>query len=181
MSGIGTRAVAAALLAAIGGGAEAETSEVSPGGFTVTQQRVVAATPEQAYRGFTELPRWWKSEHSWSGDAANMSLDARAGGCWCERWGEGNSVAHAQVVMTRPGSVLRMHAWLGPLHELPVTGVLTFATGVRDGATRLRVTYRVAGPADAKLDALADAVDRVLGEQVDRLKAHLESPAAAPR
>jgi hypothetical protein len=82
---------------------------------------------------------------------------------------------HGQVLMALPGSVLRLHAWLGPLQELPVSAVLSFGTAKRDGVTRLRVTYQVAGAADAGLDKLATAVDGVIGEQVLRLKSFIET------
>ena len=48
-------------------------------------------------------------------------------------------------------------------------------TARRDGATWLRVTYRVAGAPEAGLDKLAPAVDQVIGEQVRRLKAFIET------
>jgi hypothetical protein len=104
-----------------------------------------------------------------------MSLDATAGGCWCERWGNAQSAMHGRVLLALPGSVLRLQAWLGPLQEMPVSGVLTFGTAKRDGQTRLRVSYRVAGAADAGLDKLATPVDEVIGEQVKRLKAFIET------
>jgi hypothetical protein len=53
--------------------------------------------------------------------------------------------------------------------------VLTFGTARRDGQTRLRVTYRVSGPTDAGFDKLAPLVDAVLGAQVQRLKAYIET------
>lgn len=168
-------AVYAALTLLAAPALRAETSNVSASGFTVTFAMEVQSDPERVYQAFTQLPRWWSPAHSWSGNAANFSLDAQAGGCFCERWGNGASAAHGQVLMALPGSVLRMHAWLGPLQELPVQAVLTFGTARRDGATRLRVTYRVAGPADANLDKLAPAVDGVIGEQTRRLKSFIDT------
>jgi uncharacterized protein YndB with AHSA1/START domain len=167
--------IALAVCLAIAGAARAETSDVSSAGFTVTYAMAVDSEPERVWQAFTQLPLWWNSAHSWSGQASNMSLDARAGGCWCEQWGDGRSAMHGRVLMALPGSVLRMHAWLGPLQDLPVAAVLTFATAKRDGATRLRVTYRVAGAAEAGLDKLAAPVDGVIGEQVRRLKAYIET------
>ncbi len=163
------------LLAMTSGVAHAETSEVSSSGFTVTHSMVVDSDPAKVWIAFTQLPRWWNSAHTWSGQASNMSLDAQAGGCWCERWGDASSAMHGRVLMALPGSALRLQAWLGPLQEMPVSGVLTFGTARRDGATRLRVTYRVSGAAEAGLDKLAAAVDAVLGEQVRRLKAFVET------
>ena len=153
----------------------AETSEVSASGFTITHAVVVESDPQKVWQAFTQLPLWWNSVHTWSGQASNLSLDATAGGCWCERWGNGASAMHGRVLLVIPGAVLRLQAWLGPLQERPVAGVLTFGTAQRDGATRLRVTYRVAGAADAGLDQLATAVDSVIGDQVKRLKNFIET------
>jgi uncharacterized protein YndB with AHSA1/START domain len=171
----GLVALGAALLAMAATALRAETSNVSPSGFTITFAMTVESEPDKVYQAFTQLPKWWNKAHTWSGDAANLSLDAQAGGCFCERWGNGASVMHGRVLMAQPGAALRMHAWLGPLQEMPVQAVLTFGTARRDGATRLRVTYRVFGPADANLDKLAPAVDGVLGEQVKRLKSFIET------
>jgi uncharacterized protein YndB with AHSA1/START domain len=166
---------AAALLALQVGAARAETSDLSASGFTVTHAFVVEGDPQQLWQAFTQPATWWSSQHTWSGQASNLSLDPQAGGCWCERWTGGASVMHGRVLMAQPGSVLRLQAWLGPLQELPVDGVLTFGTARRDGVTRLRVTYRVAGAPAAALDKLASAVDAVLGEQVRRLKSLIET------
>jgi uncharacterized protein YndB with AHSA1/START domain len=171
-------ALAAGLLASTGVALRAETSEVSGSGFTITYVMAVDAEPQQVWQAFTQLPKWWSNAHSWSGSASNMSLDATAGGCWCEQWAAGASTAsamHGRVLLALPGSALRLQAWLGPLQEQPVAGVLTFGTARRDGATRLRVTYRVAGAPDAGLDKLAPAVDGVIGEQVRRLKSFIET------
>jgi len=168
-------AVTAGLLAATTAAVRAETSDVSSSGFTITYAGVVNSDPQKVWQAFTQLPAWWNSAHTWSGQAANLSLDASAGGCWCERWGNGASAMHGRVLLAIPGSVLRLQAWLGPLQEMPVAGVLSFGTAQRDGATRLRVTYRVAGAPEAGLDQLASAVDGVIGEQVKRLKAFIET------
>jgi len=155
--------------------ARAETSGVSPSGFVVTHALVVDAQPDKVWQAFTQLPRWWNDDHTYSGKASNMSVDAQAGGCWCERWGDGRSAVHGLVVLAQPGSVLRFNAGLGPLQDLAVTGVLTFGTAHRDGQTRLRVTYRVFGSAEAALDKLAPAVDGVIAVQVQRLKTYIET------
>jgi hypothetical protein len=104
-----------------------------------------------------------------------MSLDLAAGACWCERWGEGCSMQHGQVLMVQPGRVIRLRADLGPLQDLAVNGVLTIVTSAQDGKTFLRLTYRVAGSADAGLEKLAPAVDQVLAEQYRRLKTMAET------
>lgn len=175
MTTLRTLALAAGLLAGAQTALRADTSDVGPSGFTITHAMVVDAEPQQVWQAFTQLPAWWNGKHTWSGQASNLSLDAAAGGCWCERWAGGASAMHGRVLLVVPGSALRLHAWLGPLQEMPVAGVLTFGTAKRDGATRLRVTYRVAGAPEAGLDKLASAVDGVLAEQVRRLKSFIET------
>ena len=56
----------------------------------------------------------------------------------------------------------------GPLQDLAVTAVLTFAIATLEGKTQLTMTYRVRGP-DANLDKLAPIVDKVVGEGFGRL------------
>ncbi|HEY6513055.1 MAG TPA: hypothetical protein VI032_13805, partial [Burkholderiaceae bacterium] len=127
------------------------------------------------WQALLQLPRWWSGAHTYSGDAANLSLDAQAGGCWCERWGDGNSAQHGQVMLVQPGRTLRVSASLGPLQELAVNGVLTFTIAMQETKTILRVTYRVSGAPDAGLDKLAPAVDQVIGHQFKRLKSLAET------
>lgn len=165
-------------LAALAGPALAETSNVSASGFVITFREETKATPDEAWRAIVQLPRWWNDAHTYSGKASNMSLDPLAGGCWCERWGDGQSVQHGQVILAQPGRAIRMNANLGPLQELAVNAVLTLVTSAQDGKTFLRLTYRVSGNSDAGLDKLAPAVDQVLALQYRRLKSLAESGKA---
>jgi len=173
MTSFAHRLAGLALLAAAVGVA-AETSNVTPTGFTSTFREEIQATPEAAWNAIVQIPRWWSDEHTWSGKAANMVLEPQAGGCWCERW-DGQSVVHGQVAWLNPGRLLRLYANLGPLQELPVHAVLTIVTGAQDGKTFLRLTYRVGGPPDAGLEKLALIVDQVLARQYRRLKAMAET------
>ncbi len=163
------------LIAALAGPASADTSNVSATGFVSSYREELKVTPDEAWRAIVQLPRWWSDAHTYSGKASNLSLDAGAGGCWCERWGDGHSAQHGQVVLLQPGRVIRFNAALGPLQDLGVAGVLTIVTSAQDGKTFLRMTYRVAGNADAGLEKLAPAVDQVIGVQYRRLKALAET------
>ncbi len=171
------RAWMCAGLLAAAGAAQAETSGVSPSGFIVTIRREVRATPQQVFDAFGRIDQWWNGEHTFSGSAANLSLGMTAGDCFCERW-NGNSVMHAQVIYVAKGSVVRMRGSLGPLQDLAVTGVLTFATGAADGKTILKFVYRVSGSPDAALDKLAGPVDGVMNEQATRLVSFIENGKA---
>jgi uncharacterized protein YndB with AHSA1/START domain len=107
-----------------------------------------------------------------------MTLELRAGGCWCESWDGGQSVQHGQVLLAQPGRLIRLAAALGPLQELPARGVLTIVTSAQEGKTFLRMTYRVGGPPDIGLDKLAPVVDQVMGQQFRRLKSMIETGKA---
>ncbi|HNR84145.1 SRPBCC domain-containing protein [Ottowia sp.] len=168
------RATLLALAALLPLAAQAELSQVSAQGFVASFRDEVKASPDAVWQAIVQLPRWWNGSHTYSGKADNLSLDLRAGGCWCERW-DGGAVQHAQVVLVMPGRLLRLHGGLGPLQDLPVQGVLNLGIGQQDGKTVLRLHYRVGGPADAALDKLAGPVNGVLAEQFQRLKSLVET------
>ena len=174
-SGVIANIVLAAALALCGGAASAETSGVSASGFVVAHRFDTTASPHDVYEALRKPAFWWSSEHTWSGDARNLRLQPSAGGCFCERWA-GNSVKHGEVIFAMQDSLLRLRAALGPLQALAVEGVLTFAMKPgAGGKTAVTVTYRVAGNPEAQLAALAEPVDRVIGEQVSRLSRFVET------
>lgn len=156
--------------------ATAATSGVSPTGFLVTWQQEVKASPHRVYESLGEVGKWWNSDHTWSGSAANLSLQMQATGCFCERW-EGGSVENGRVVQAAKDSLLRIRGALGPLQALAVDAVLTFAVTEKEGKTILVVTYRVAGSESAGLAGLAGPVDSVIGEQAHRLAIYAEGGA----
>jgi uncharacterized protein YndB with AHSA1/START domain len=148
--------------------ADAEATGVSPSGFLVTHRAEVAAAPAAVFAAVTQVSQWWSSAHTYSQDAANLSIDARAGGCFCERWGE-NSIEHLRVIYVARGQALRLEGALGPLQPMAVTGILTFVVAAgTDGKSVLTLAYRVRG-AEANLDKMAGPVDHMLGEQFARL------------
>ena len=169
------RAGLATCLLLVAASAHAEVKQSAPDGFFLRYSEPIAATPAKLYADLALPAKWWSDEHTWSGKAANMSLKAEAGGCFCERW-PGGSAEHGRVVMALPDQLLRLDAALGPLQEFALKGVLSFwIRSGDDGATRLDVEYRVNGTAASGLDAFAPAVDKVLGAQVARLKRFIES------
>ena len=123
-------------------------------------------TPLAAYEAFIRIGDWWSPAHTYSGNARALTLAPHAGGCFCEHWGN-NSVEHARVIQAIAGDTLRLSGGIGPLQSLSVQGVLTVTfRRMENGQTRVSLSYRVAGPADAMLEALASPVDQVLGEQL---------------
>ena len=174
LAGFALPLLAAALALGTAGRAGAEATQVSASGFLVTVRHELKAPPPRVYAALGEIERWWNGAHSYSGQAANLSLARQAGGCFCERWGS-HAVEHARVVMALEDRTLRLEGALGPLQALAVTGILTFGLSPKDGGTALVVTYRVAGNEGSGLQELAGPVDGVIGEQVRRLVAFVET------
>jgi uncharacterized protein YndB with AHSA1/START domain len=158
--------------------AAAEVRHVAPDGFLVVHEVSMAAPPAAVYDALGRVRQWWSDAHTWFGSAANLSMELRAGGCFCERSGEA-SVEHGRVVFARPGQLVRLQALLGPLQEMGVSGTLSFALAVDGEGTRITASYRVSGDTAHGFDRIAPLVDGVIGEQVQRLKRLLES--GAPR
>ena len=154
--------------------ARSETSGASATGFTVTHRFETAASPRKVFDALREPARWWSSQHTWSGDAQNLTLQADAGGCFCERWAD-SSVKHGEVIFSMRDSLLRLRAARGPLQSLAVEGILTFALKDAGARTNVTVTYRVAGNHEAQLTTLAEPVDRMIGEQVARLARYVDT------
>jgi hypothetical protein len=167
------RALVVAWLA-LAGGAQAEVKVATPDAFQILFGEKVAAPPSAVYAAIGQVERWWDGAHSYSGDAANLSLALQPGGCWCERWA-GGAVEHARVVMLLKDQVVRFEGGLGPLQNLGVSAVLTFQLKPEDGGTALAVGYRVNGSSASGLDKLAQPVDGVIGGAVQRLKRYVET------
>ena len=79
---IGAAAFAAAL--ALAGGARAEVVEATPAGLQVKAVAEIAAPADKVWAALSQVGSWWNSKHSWSGDARNLTLELKAGGCFCE-------------------------------------------------------------------------------------------------
>jgi uncharacterized protein YndB with AHSA1/START domain len=163
--------VAAALICP----AHATVNDASANGFSVTETVHVAALPARVYEALIAPQNWWSAAHTFSKNAANLSLDAHAGGCWCEKLPDGGSVQHLIVVYADPGKALRLRGALGPLQGLGVDGALTVTLKPEDGGTSLVLSYNIGGYMKDGLGGLANPVDSVLGEQAARLKSFVET------
>ncbi|MCA0356792.1 MAG: SRPBCC family protein [Proteobacteria bacterium] len=166
-------AAALALLAAAT--ARAEVTDAQPAGFQVRHQVVIAAPAAAVWGVLVQPSKWWSSAHTWSGSAANLSLGAASGGCFCERLPNGGSVLHMTTVHAAPGQKLVLSGGLGPLQSSGATGAMTILLTEKDGATTVTVTYDVGGYFKGGLDKLAAPVDGVLGQQVQGLKTAVEA------
>lgn len=116
--------------------------------------------------------RWWNKAHTYSGNAANLRQELRAGGCFCEAVpADGSTIEHGRVVYAQPGKSLRLHAALGPLQQEAVAGALTWSLKPVHGGTEVTQTYVVAGFVHGGADKLAPVVNKVMAEQLTGLQA----------
>lgn len=162
--------------------AQAEVMTATTNGFQLKQTLQIAAAPAAVYQALTQPERWWNPAHTWSGDAANLSLDARAGGCFCEKLPDGGSVQHLSVVYAAPGKMLRLSGALGPLQSGGLAGAMSFnlksMPAEKDGepsSTELVMVYAVGGYSSRGLNQWAPDVDGVLQGQLSRLKSWVET------
>ncbi len=179
-------ALAAASLSAAP--AAAEVTAKSDVGFAVRHQAEIKATPDEVWARLSAPNTYWDPQYSFTGNAANFFLDLQAGGCFCERIREAKggeirnsgSVQHMQVVYVEPPKVLRMVGALGPLQSEGVTGTLSIGLKAVTGGTQVTFEYVVGGFMRYPTDDIAPAVDKVIGQQVDRLAKLFDGKAAAP-
>jgi uncharacterized protein YndB with AHSA1/START domain len=147
----------------------ADVVDSSPHGFTSRNAAEIDARPLQVYAMLVDaVDLWWSPDHTFSGDAINLSIDAQAGGCFCEQLPGGGIVEHLTVVHASPGRLLRLRGALGPLQSTAVVGAMSWTLEPSNGGTRVSVTYTVGGYVPGGLDAWGTAVDRVVGEQLER-------------
>lgn len=173
------------LAAGLAGSAVSASAEVTlknDDGFVSRVTAEVAASPAEAWKALVTPSSWWNAQHTLSGDAANMTLDPNANGCFCEKLPvpkdapagqKPGSVMHMRVVYAEPYRALRMVGGLGPLQSEAVNGTMTVTFKPVDGsggkATRILWEYVVGGFMRYKSDMISGAVDKVLAGQLDGL------------
>ena len=162
--------------------AHGEVTAQSAGGFVIVAVAEVAASPERTWQELVAPARWWSKDHTYSHDAANLSIDPRPGGCFCEtlpsaRAAPRGGVEHMRVVYAERAKALRMKGALGPLQTEAAEGTLSITLKPSGPGTRIEWQYVVGGYMRFKPEEIAPAVNQVLEEQLTSLAARL-GPAA---
>ena len=183
----------ASLAAVLAQPASAEVVASSEAGFIIRETAEVPADPAATWQALIAPQTWWNKAHTFSGDPANLYLDAQGGGCFCEKLPlkdaapgtRAGSVAHMRVVYADPGKALRMVGSLGPLQSEALTGTMTItlkpggAGKPGSAGTRIVMEYVVGGYMRYKTDEIAPAVDNMLAEQLAGLATALGMPVEA--
>ena len=156
------------------GTARAELLAVDKRGFLSEHVIEMPASSTRVWEALTaEIDRWWDATHSCGGKASAFSLDAKAGGCFCEMLDDGGSIEHMRVVQARPGVSLVMQGGLGPLQFMGVAGSMSFTLSGEGETTELRYRYEVGGFSVQGLDVIAPAIDTVQLGQLRGLQVYL--------
>ncbi len=157
--------------------AEGKVLGSAANGFQIEIKTEISDSPRQVYDGIVDrVGEWWDESHTYSGNSKNLYIEAKEKGWFGEKLPDGGFVRHLQVVYVQPGKAIRMIGGLGPLQEMGVYGTLTIKlTQAADNKTLLTLLYNVSGFDPNGLDKIAAPVDRVLAEQVHRLKAFVEA------
>lgn len=158
--------------------ASAEVVSAGPNGFEVQEAVNLVVPPANAYAAFGQIGLWWNKEHTYSGDAARMSLQLRPGGCFCEPLEGGGGIEHMRVTYLKPGEQIVLTGSLGPLLYQATAGVMDVKFERIAGGTRVTMNYRAAGFAKSDADKLAPLVDQVLADQMKRYRIYA---AGAPK
>jgi uncharacterized protein YndB with AHSA1/START domain len=173
------RALALALCASLAlaspGAARAEVKDATAGGFTLENSVQVPTDALTAWRALVEdVDRWWPADHTWWGAEGELSIEPRAGGCFCERRGAQQAL-HMLVSFVDPGKLLRLTGGLGPLQGMGLHGVLEFRFApAAGGGSTITMFYRAGGYAPEDLSKLVPVVDRVQAQQLGALAEHLQ-------
>lgn len=164
---------------------QAAVTAQSDAGFVVKLTAETTAPPAETWRMLVSPAKWWSSDHTWSHDAANLYLDAQASGCFCEKLPKPadapvgqriGSAEHMHVIFADPqGGILRMSGALGPLQGEALNGTLTVTLVKTETGTRIELEYILGGYMRLKAEAIAPAVDAVLGQQLASLVAVLNA------
>jgi uncharacterized protein YndB with AHSA1/START domain len=174
--------VTAALLAMNCAGSRAAVLDQQPNGFSIEETAHIAATPDAVYATLIHPEKWWNSSHTFSHDAANLSLDAKAGGCLCEALPGGGSVQHLIVVYADPAhTTLRLRGPMGPFQGLGVDGALTISLKTDNGGTALVLDNNYGGYIKGGWGQWPAAADAMMTDLVAHLKTFAETGKAMPR
>jgi uncharacterized protein YndB with AHSA1/START domain len=173
--------VATALLAMTCVASHAAVLDTQPNGFAIEETAHIAAAPDAVYAALIHPEKWWNSSHSFSQDRANLSLDPKAGGCFCERLPGGGSVQHLVVVDADSAhTVLRLRGAMGPFLGMGVDGALSFSLKADKDGTALVLDNNVGGYIKGGFGQWPAMADGMMTDLVAHLKTYAETGKAMP-
>ncbi len=155
----------------------ADVVNISSNGFLIRHEVQLNVNTDAAYDMLVnQVGSWWNPSHTYTLDTKNLSIDARPGGCFCEKFPKGGGVQHMSVAYVLPGKLLRMTGALGPMQSSGLAGSMSWdfiapdSTDKSKGSSKLVLTYSVGGYMQGGFEKMAPAADAMLGEQLSRFR-----------
>ena len=146
----------------------AEVVSASNSHFTLLIKENSTLSVEQVWQKLIHPKVWWHPDHTYCGDANNLTLEAIAGGHWREDWSDG-SVLHGTVLNIQKHKLLRLNAPFGPLQSMSVSAIWTITMSKTDTGTAIQFEFIATGIDSSQLDKIAPAVNQVKGQAIKRL------------
>ena len=174
------RAIPLIVLSLVATPASAAVLSADDHGFEIQHSVNLVVPQPQAFIAFGQVGQWWDNDHTYSGDGKRMSLQLRAGGCFCEPLENGGGIEHMRVTYVQPGERIVLTGSLGPLLYEATTGVMDVKVERIAGGSRVTMDYKIAGFAKGGAAELAPIVDKVMGEQMKRLRIYAAGGAPKP-
>lgn len=147
----------------------AEVISSADNGFSIVISKDVPVSSHKTYIQFINVNKWWNKDHTWFGNSDNLHIEAKAGGCFCERDSD-KQAFHMLVTFVDPDNEIRMVGGLGPLQMMGLNGGMSWKfESTNNDATTITLSYNVSGYSQQGLKSLATVVNNVLQLQVDAL------------
>lgn len=158
----------------------AQVQSAGANGFEVRVSKTLAKSTTESCQAFVnDIGKWWSSDHTWSGNSENLSLDLER--CvFIEKLADGGFCRHLELAHYEPGKLIRLTGGLGPLKEMGLDGTMTIRFSEKEGKTLIDAKYAVHGYSPDGFDALSSVVHRVLDQQLERLKDFSETGNPEP-
>jgi len=158
----------------------AEVLDSAQHGSKIKIERQVNVNKAQAYQQFIKVGQWWHPDHTWFGNAQNLSIDANVGGCFCEINADQQAM-HMTVSYVEPNNEIKMLGGLGPLQMMGVNGGMSWKfEAIDENRTKIIFQYQVVGYLNGGLEKLAPIVDSVQNVQLTRLSNLLNRGQVTP-
>ncbi|MFZ6708077.1 hypothetical protein [Undibacterium sp. TC9W] len=170
------RILSASALLCLTSPALAEVINISSNGFQIRHEVLLNIPSEEAYELLVNVSGWWNPSHTYTLNPKNLNIDARPGGCFCEKYPHGGGVQHMSVVHAAPGKALRMTGALGPMQAHGLAGSMSWDFIPQKPAeagqplSKLVLSYSVGGYMAGGFEKMAPMVNAMLGEQIARYK-----------
>lgn len=163
------------------GPAVAQVQSSGENGFEIRISKMTTRSAAECNLAFVnDIGKWWASDHTWSGNSKNLSIDMDRH-VMIEQLPDGGFCSHMVLEHYQPGSLILLTGGLGPLKEMGLNGAMSIRFAEKDGKTSINIKYVVHGYSPNGFDELSNAVHHVVDMQLSRWIAYCETGDPAPK